>query len=39
MQRAGTDKLLGRGRSIVVPIQVPLALVLNRQCAVADECR
>ena len=36
MQRAGTDKLLGRGRSIVVPIEVPLARVQNRQRAGAD---
>jgi hypothetical protein len=39
MQRAGTDKLLGRGRLIAVHEQVTSAHVLNRQRAVADGCR
>jgi hypothetical protein len=36
MQRAGSDKVLGRGRMIVVREQVCLARVLNRRRAVAD---
>jgi hypothetical protein len=36
MQRAGTDKVPGRGRSDVLLFQVPLARVLNCQRAVAD---
>jgi hypothetical protein len=36
MQRAGTDKLLGRGRLSAVHEQVTSARVLNRQRAVAD---
>jgi hypothetical protein len=39
MQRAGTHKVLGRGRLSVVQVQVCLARVLNRQRAVADGCR
>jgi hypothetical protein len=36
MQRAGTHKLLGRGRGSVVHEQVMRARVLNRLRAVAD---
>jgi hypothetical protein len=36
MQRAGTHKLLGRGRSGGTLVHVRLARVLNRQRAVAD---
>jgi hypothetical protein len=36
MQRAGTHKLHGRGRSMFLHPQVCLARVLNRQRAVAD---
>jgi hypothetical protein len=39
MQRAGTHKVLGRGRSAFSPLQVRLARVLNRRRAVADERR
>jgi hypothetical protein len=35
MQRAGMDKLLGRGRLCAVPQQVWCARVLKRQRAVA----
>jgi hypothetical protein len=36
MQRAGTDKVLGRGRSGVLLSQVPRARVLTRRRAGAD---
>ncbi len=36
MQRAGTHKVLGRGRAGVLLGQVPLARVLKRQRAGAD---
>jgi hypothetical protein len=36
MQRAGTHKVLGRGRSMFAYMQVHLARVLIRQRAVAD---
>jgi hypothetical protein len=39
MQRAGMDKLLGRGRVSTVHQQVTSARVLNGQRAVADGCR
>jgi hypothetical protein len=39
MQRAGTDKLHGRGRENVVHEQVCLARVLNCLRAVADGSR
>ncbi len=39
MQRAGTHKVLGRGRVSAVREQVCRARVLNRQRAVADGCR
>lgn len=39
MQRAGTDKVRGRGRLNVVLDQVTSARVLNGTRAVADECR
>ena len=36
MQRAGTHKVLGRGRSTSVPVQVPRARMLIGQRAGAD---
>ena len=36
MQRAGTHKVLGRGRSGILLSQVPLACVLMRRSAGAD---
>jgi hypothetical protein len=39
MQRAETHKVLGRGRSSLLPSQVPLARVLLRQRAGADVSR
>jgi hypothetical protein len=39
MQRAGTHKVLGRGRSMFSQSQVCLARVLIGQRAVADGCR
>jgi hypothetical protein len=39
MQRAGTDKVLGRGRSMFSHSQVCRARVLNCLRAVADGCR
>ena len=39
MLRAGTHKVLGRGRSGVVPSQVPHARVLMRRRAGADVSR
>jgi hypothetical protein len=39
MQRAGTDKVQGRGRSTYTYSQVRLARVLNSRRAVADGCR
>jgi hypothetical protein len=39
MQRAGTHKLLGRGRDGLVIARIYIARVLNRRCAVADGWR
>jgi hypothetical protein len=39
MQRAGTHKVLGRGRPMFSHSQVCLARVLNCRRAVADGCR
>jgi hypothetical protein len=39
MQRAGHDKVRGRGRVSIVHEQVHLARVLNCRRAVADGCR
>jgi hypothetical protein len=39
MQRAGTHKVLGRGRSSMVPMRAPRARVLTGQPAGADVSR
>jgi hypothetical protein len=39
MLRAGTHKVLGRGRSKLLPPRVPLARVLMRRRAGADASR